>query len=129
VLSQSSWNAEMRGVFLRAEGAVGKSTTFVTRARAHLAQHPDPYLAAGLIERLFELGRDQEVYRTAQQYPQAVYCDDRVRCFAALQVARSLARTGRKPGARAWLNNIEPVLADMGIAGGRRLADAKREIP
>ncbi|MFN0181573.1 MAG: hypothetical protein ACKVZ0_22405 [Gemmatimonadales bacterium] len=125
---RASANLEMRRVFLRAMGATGSTANFLILARAHLAADPDPYLAALVIERSFELGRYPEVFAMAQRVPAAVTCLDRRRCMAALQVARSLMRLGKAPGARAWLQNVEPAMARLGVAGGRRLVEAKGEI-
>jgi hypothetical protein len=124
----ASANLEMRRVLLRAMGATGNAADFLTLARAHLAADPDPYLAALVIERSFELGRYTEVFAMAQRIPAAVTCLDRRRCMAALQVARSLMRLGKAPGARAWLQNVEPAMVRLGVAGGRRLVEAKGEI-
>ncbi|MGE0554259.1 MAG: hypothetical protein AB7R55_12595 [Gemmatimonadales bacterium] len=119
---------EMRRVHLMAASHSLEAAAFVGLATAHLARDPDPHLAARVIEREFERERFQAVFETASKYPAAVTCVDRVRCFAALQVARALARLGKLAGARAWLQNVEPAMAALGVLGGRRLEEAKREI-
>jgi len=124
---RSSAHPGMRRVFLRAMGDAGPVDDFLSLAERHLRTDPDPHLASQVIERLFERGKNAAVFETAQRLPQAVSCVDRQRCFAALLVARALARLGKPAAAQVWIRQVEPAITQFGVAGARRLAEAKRE--
>jgi hypothetical protein len=126
--SSTSDNIDMQRVFLRAMGSAGPPRTFLSLARAHLLTDPDPDIAALAVERYFELGEWREVRAVARQVPAIQTCTTRVTCLAALQVARADVRLGASPAALRLLRRIEPKMSDFGLAGARRLKDARQEI-
>jgi hypothetical protein len=125
---QSSDNLEMRRVFVRALGAVGPTPRFVEAATRHLEADPDPYVAAQLIERLFESGRYREIIEVSNRISAVGACTDRQTCLAALQVARALARTGDRTAARSLLQRIETALPSYGRAAAQRAALLRNEL-
>jgi hypothetical protein len=124
----SSSNVEMRRTFLRAMGTAGPAEPFIDLAESHLANDPDPLVAAIAIERSFELGRFTQIQRLARTLPFVTRCDDRVTCLAAIQVARALNRIGANGQARALLRSLDAMVTPFGPAASRRLATAHAEV-
>ena len=124
----SSDHPEMRRVFVRALGAVGPTETFRLVAGEHLRLDPDPLIAALLIERLFEAGRYREVLDLSGGHPAVTACTDRQTCLAALQVARSLLRTGDRAGAERLLRSLEPGIPLYGRTAFNRAQALRSEL-
>ena len=124
----SSANREMRAAFLRALGTAGPVEMFLVLAGTHLDGGPDPQLGATVVERLFEVGRFQEIGQLAGRRPWVTQCIDRTTCVAALQVARAWWRLGRPQPARLLLGKTSVLMNEMGLGGIRRLATAQAEL-
>jgi len=124
----SSANLDMQRVYLRALGEAGPAAPFIVLAREHLARDPDPWIAALLVERLFEQGQFAQIDSLRRSLPVVVGCRDRATCYGALQVARALVRQGQTDDARTLFSSISATMISMGLGNARRLSEARAEV-